>query len=117
MGQAIAKRALVNKHPSIYDTSVLARKYRHDFEALQLSEEQVRLLWDEYCKVSPGRFNQEVDQQGTRGVHSTGCRRLLRSPAGWVVYTFPVHTQDVQVIVSLAFQICRYAPLGVMCGR
>ena len=52
MGQAIAKRALVTKHPSIYDTSVWARKYRQDFEALQLSEEQVRLMWGEYCKVS-----------------------------------------------------------------
>lgn len=52
MGQAIAKRALVTKHASIYDTSVWARKYRHDFEALQLSEEQVKLMWDEYCKAS-----------------------------------------------------------------
>ncbi|CAM9923562.1 unnamed protein product [Scytosiphon promiscuus] len=51
MGQAVAKRSLINKRPSIYDTSVLARKYRHDFEALQLSEEQVRLMWDEFCKI------------------------------------------------------------------
>ncbi|CAM9439632.1 unnamed protein product [Pylaiella littoralis] len=51
MGQTIAKRALVSKHASIYDTSMWARKYRHDFEALQLSEEQVRLMWDEYCKI------------------------------------------------------------------
>eukprot|EP00752_Nemacystus_decipiens_P017937 g16080.t1 len=51
MGQAIGKRSLVPKPVSIYDTSVWARKYRHDFEALQLSEEQVRLMWDEYCKI------------------------------------------------------------------
>lgn len=54
MGQTIGKRSLVMKPASIYDTSVWARKYRHDFEALQLSEEQVRLMWDEYCKVSAG---------------------------------------------------------------
>ncbi|CAM9201691.1 unnamed protein product [Ectocarpus sp. 12 AP-2014] len=51
MGQSIAKRALISKQASIYDTSVWARRYRHDFEALQLSEEQVRLMWDEYCKI------------------------------------------------------------------
>lgn len=52
MGQAVGKRSLIPKPVSIYDTSVWARKYRHDFEALQLSEDQVRLVWDEYCKVS-----------------------------------------------------------------
>lgn len=52
MGQVVGKRSLVTKHMSIYDTSVWARKYRHDFEALKLSEHQVRLMWDEYCKVS-----------------------------------------------------------------
>eukprot|EP00903_Cladosiphon_okamuranus_P012273 g11510.t2 len=51
MGQAIGKRSLIPKPVSIYDTSVWARKYRHDFEALQLSEEQVKLMWDEYCKI------------------------------------------------------------------
>lgn len=40
------------KQRSIYDTSVWARKYRHDFEALQLSQEQVGLMWEEFCKVN-----------------------------------------------------------------
>lgn len=64
MGQAIGKRSLVPKPMSIYNTSDWARKYRHDFEALQLSEEQVRLMWDEYCKVSTGeavaRYSSEI---------------------------------------------------------
>lgn len=46
MGQMVSKRK-----PSIYQTSVWARKYRRDFEALQLTEEQVRLMWEEFCKV------------------------------------------------------------------
>lgn len=56
MGQLIPKsiQTRIMKKPSIYDTSVWARKYRRDFEALQLSEEQVGLMWGEFCKVRVG---------------------------------------------------------------
>lgn len=74
MGQSIAKRALISKQASIYDTSVWARRYRHDFEALQLSEEQVRLMWDEYCKVSAGGRAYEL--------RMTNVRRLLHQVHG-----------------------------------
>lgn len=52
MGQSIAKRALIGRQPSVYETSVWARKNRRDFEALQLSKGQVRLMWEEFCKVT-----------------------------------------------------------------
>jgi len=68
MGQSVGKRSLVTKQPSIYDTSVWARKYRHDFEALKLTEHQVRLMWDEYCKVSMGREKNKV-QSSSRDAH------------------------------------------------
>lgn len=75
MGQAIGKRSLVPKPTSIYDTSVWARKYRHDFEALQLSEEQVKLMWDEYCKVITG-----ISHRLVRSCRTTTC-------CGCVVHT------------------------------
>lgn len=61
MGQSVGKRSLVTKHVSVYDTSVWARKYRHDFEALKLTEHQVRLMWDEYCKVSLGERKEDTE--------------------------------------------------------
>lgn len=81
MGQSVGKRSLITKPVSIYDTSVLARKYRHDFEALQLSEEKVRLMWDEFCKVSTGvpvvRHNLQRNTAGNRLVRSCGPTCLL----------------------------------------
>lgn len=82
MGQTIAKRALVTKHASIYDTSVWARKYRHDFEALQLSEEQVRLMWDEYCKVSAGVNEEKLLQWTSAAIAAVqvSCQRYNNTP-------------------------------------
>lgn len=53
MGQGIAKTMkMCSRKSSVYKRSVWARRCRGDFEALHLSEEQVSLMWDEFCKVS-----------------------------------------------------------------
>lgn len=54
MGQVIPKVMRIMKQPSIYDMSVSARRHRDDFAALQLSEDQISLMWKEFCKVGSG---------------------------------------------------------------